>query len=427
MNNVKIAIIADDLTGASDCGGQLVHYGLNVFVKIEAEECTERQTSDAVIFNTDSRSMPAARAETAVKKISKQISQTSFDVVYKKIDSTMRGNIGAELNAMYEVFRPDFVVIAPGYPKNGRQVIGGIHYVNGTELHKTEAANDPKTPVTESNIQRLIEKQTGQKCGHLTYEDIRKGSGHLRKKLDDFRAGGMTYVTADSVYESDLERLAFMHVDLPYSMILAGSAGLMSCLPKAFNLKERPLNQSVPPDSLPVLFVVGSVSQTGRMQLCELFAADMAEKVEMMSESVLIGEAAKRKEFKRLKERAAEAWRHSKNIVLCSSDNLIETREIGRKRGLTSIQTSDAVSAALGELAGELIQELAVKRLFLTGGDTAYQVLHQFQIREIRLLDEVEPGIPLGTAGEDLYIVTKAGNFGSRSAITNAAIKLQGG
>lgn len=129
---------------------------------------------------------------------------------------------------MYEVFQPDFVLIAPGYPQNGRQVIGGIHYVNGVKLEETEAANDPKTPVAESNIQRLIEKQTRNKSGHLSYEDIRRGHGHVRNKLERFRAEGISYVTADSVHESDLQGLALILESLPYSIILAGSAGLMS-------------------------------------------------------------------------------------------------------------------------------------------------------------------------------------------------------
>ncbi|AAU25150.1 four-carbon acid sugar kinase family protein [Bacillus sp. FSL W8-0445] len=423
---MKIAIIADDLTGANDCGGQLVHYGMDVSVKLDAE-FTRRETEGVVIFNTDSRSLPAAEAKATVKNISEHISRQSFDIVYKKIDSTMRGNIGAELQAMYEVFQPDFVLIAPGYPQNGRQVIGGIHYVNGVKLEETEAANDPKTPVAESNIQRLIEKQTRNKSGHLSYEDIRRGHGHVRNKLERFRAEGISYVTADSVHESDLQGLALILESLPYSIILAGSAGLMSCLPKAFNLKERELGQTVPSSDQPIMFVVGSMSRTGREQLHELFAGRAAEKIEMRSERVLCGGAEKRNEFERLKERAADVQRRSKHIVLCTSDNAAETQKIGESRGLTPVQTSNAVSGALGEFAGELIQAFHVKRLFLTGGDTAYQVLHQLRIHEIRLLDEVEPGIPLGAAGEELYIVTKAGNFGSRSVMASAAIKLQGG
>ena len=426
MKTLKIAIIADDLTGANDCGGQLVHYGMDVSVKLDAE-FTRRETDGAVIFNTDSRSLSAAEAKAAVKNISEHISRQSFDIVYKKIDSTMRGNIGAELQAMVEAFQPDFVLVAPGYPQHGRQVIGGVHYVNGAKLEETEAANDPKTPVAESNIQRLIEKQTRKKSGHLSYEDIRCGYGHVRNKLERFQAEGISYVTADSVHESDLQDLAFILRSLPYSIILAGSAGLMSCLPKAFNLKERKPGQTVPSSGLPIMFIVGSMSRTGRKQLQELFTARLAEKVEMRSERMLFGEGEKRNEFERLKKRAADVRRRSKHIVLCTSDNAAETQKIGESRGLTPVQTSNAVSGALGEVAGELIQAFHMNRLFLTGSDTAYQVLRQLGVHEIRLLDEVEPGIPLGSAGEDLYIVTKAGNFGSRSVMASAAIKLQGG
>jgi D-threonate/D-erythronate kinase len=73
---------------------------------------------DAIIFNTDSRSVSEAEAYKRVKNISEKIKKESFDVVYKKIDSTLRGNIGQEINAMYDVFQPDFVIFAPAYPKN---------------------------------------------------------------------------------------------------------------------------------------------------------------------------------------------------------------------------------------------------------------------------------------------------------------------
>ncbi|MCY8516768.1 four-carbon acid sugar kinase family protein [Bacillus atrophaeus] len=426
MKKLKIAIIADDLTGASDCGGQLVHYGIPVSVKIDPN-FTENSVNGAIVLNTDSRSLPAAKAKMIVKTISEHVSRHDFDVIYKKIDSTMRGNIGAELNAMYDVFKPDFVMIAPGYPENGRQVINGIHYVNGTKLHETEAARDPKTPVAESDIHKLIEKQTGRKSGHLTYEDIQKGSGYVHKKLAGFRQNGISYVTADSVHRSDMEAIVRMLADMPFSVIWAGSAGLMNALPKAFNLEAKNARQSVPSIKEPIMFVAGSISRAGRKQLHTLLASGLAEKIEMRSDRVIAGGVMKRNEFTRLKAAAVEALRASKNIALFSSDNPDETRESGRRLGLTPLQTSDRVSHALGELAGELIQHLAVKRLFLTGGDTAYQVLHQLNVAEFRLLDEVEPGIPLGIANPDVFIVTKAGNFGSESAMVKAAIKLQGG
>src|SRR5690625_223080 len=150
---MKIAIIADDLTGACDTGVQLVNYGIDASVVIQNSNNIKSQ---ATIFNTDSRALGKKHAYEKVSKISREIDKENLDILYKKIDSTMRGNIGSELNAVYDQFQPDFVLITPAHPNNGRIVQEGIRYLNGVQLSETGAARQLKKPLHEADIKKML-------------------------------------------------------------------------------------------------------------------------------------------------------------------------------------------------------------------------------------------------------------------------------
>ena len=428
MKPIRLAVIADDITGASDCGGQLIHYGLNVSVILNNNSTIEG-SREAIIYNTDSRSVSQEEAYTKVKYICEKIKGEKYDIVYKKIDSTMRGNIGQEINAVYDVFKPDFVLIAPAYPENGRQVIDGVHFLNNKQLHETEVANDPKTPVTDSNITRLIQKQSNKDIGHISCGDLHEGFEKVATLLEEFKKNNICYITVDSIQGSDLESLAEFIYKARYSTIWVGSAGLMNYLPKVYGLNQKGMDLSIKPAEKPVLLVVGSVSAIGRVQLEHLLNVKDVIGLEMNSSEVLIDNEVKEKEINRLKEEAKKAFSENKNIALFSSNNVKEIQAIGAKIGKTPIELSNIIADTLGELAVELINSLDINHLFLTGGDTAYQVLDKLDVKELRLIDEVESGIPIGytKTNKEIYAITKAGNFGSKLAMVNALNKLKGG
>jgi D-threonate/D-erythronate kinase len=424
---MRISVISDDLTGASDCGGQLVRFGLKVSVVVQ--EHTEKNNDyDAVIYNTDSRSVTGIEAYEKVKKVCDTIKSGPVDLVYKKIDSTMRGNIGAEINAIYDSFSPDFVIIAPAFPVNGRKVINGIHYLNSVKLENTEVAKDPKTPVRDSEIKRLIEKQAKRKVEHITFEEIHQGYDTIMDKLVSCKNNQISYITVDSVQESDLEKLVELIHQTHFSVVWVGSAGLMNYLPQFYGIKQVQKTFPLPIHREPVLLVVGSVSKTGRSQLQHLLNYSDTVGLEMDSAKVLQDEDLKTMELMRILSDAKEAFLQGKNVVLYSSNNVNETRKIGEQLGYDAVKISNIISMILGEFAAEMIAVHDLKYLFLTGGDTAQQVFLQLNANEFILLDEVESGIPLGRVSTDkeLFIVTKAGNFGSKEVMLKAVNKLRG-
>lgn len=426
---MRISVISDDLTGASDCGGQLVRFGLKVSVVVQ-EHSEKTNDYDAVIYNTDSRSVTGFEAYERVKKVCDTIKSGPVDLVYKKIDSTMRGNIGEEINAIFDSFSPDFVIIAPAFPVNGRKVINGIHYLNTVKLENTEVAKDPKTPVRDSEIKRLIENQAKRKVEHITFQEIRQGYDTIMDKLVSCKTNQISYITVDSAQESDLEKLVELIHQTDFSVVWVGSAGLMNYLPEIYGMKQvqKTLPLPLPVHREPVLLVVGSVSEAGRSQLQHLLTYSDTVGLEMDSAKVLQDEDLKAMEFMRILSGAKEAFLQGKNVVLYSSNNVNETRKIGEQLGYDAVKISNIISMVLGEFAAKMITVHDLKYLFLTGGDTAQQVFLQLNAKEFILLDEVESGIPLGRVSTDkeLFIVTKAGNFGSKEVMLRAVYKLHG-
>ncbi|WP_394548646.1 four-carbon acid sugar kinase family protein [Priestia aryabhattai] len=424
---MKISVISDDLTGASDCGGQLVRYGLDVSVVL-TDDNSNLNKKEAFIFNTDSRAVSGKEAYERVKNVCERIQSETFDVIYKKIDSTMRGNIGQEINAVYDVFQPDFVFIAPAFPEAGRQVINGVHFLNQKRLDETEVANDPKTPVKDSLIARLVKNQAQKEVGHLSYKDLHAGYEFIFKKLKAYKNQNISYITVDSIHESDLKCLVETIKKTEFSVVWSGSSGLINYLPQAYGLQPSTKKVSFLRNDQPVLFVIGSVSKVGRNQLNQLLLYSDTISVEMNPSKIILDGGSRQKEIDQVIKRALTFLKTGKSIALFSSEEVKETQEIGKKQGYSAIEISDYISMAMGEVAVDLINQCNITNLFLTGGDTAQQVLSQLQVHRLHLIDEVEPGIPLGKLDykREIFAVTKAGSFGTDVAMLKAKSKLQG-
>src|SRR5215210_8361377 len=262
MADMLIAVIADDLTGAADAGVQLVHTGYRTAVFFRESEVLAGDL-DAVSFDTDSRTMPAGFAAKRVLEAAHVAREAH--VVYKKLDSTLRGNVAAELAAALGGARRDRVVVAPAFPAAGRTTVGGIQRVHGVPVDETEMANDPDTPVSEAHIPNLL-ADAFSSVGAWGVEDL---ADHelVRRALEDYEC-----VVADAEGDADLEALVRAVPD-PARVLWAGSAGLALALGSVYpgpcagdaSVHRAPVR--------PVLVVVGSLSGVAREQVRRLVEA----------------------------------------------------------------------------------------------------------------------------------------------------------
>ena len=161
LNTGTIAIIADDLTGANDTALQFHLRGCNTQILFDYSSFPEgKLNTQAWAISTETRNMEAEKAVEIVSKATKSlIENLNTEYFYKKIDSTLRGNVAQECLAVLNALEWDAAVIIPAFPTEGRMTVGGYHLLKGVPLERTEVARDPQSPIYESHIPTLLKKQ----------------------------------------------------------------------------------------------------------------------------------------------------------------------------------------------------------------------------------------------------------------------------
>jgi uncharacterized protein YgbK (DUF1537 family) len=384
-----IAVIADDLTGAADSGVQFVHAGYRTAVYFRATEMVADDL-DAVAFDTDSRTMPAGFAAKRVLDAARVA--RGARIVYKKLDSTLRGNVTAELAAALGGARRERVAVAPAFPAAGRTTVGGIQRVHGVPVDETEMAKDPNTPVSEAHIPSLL-ADTFSSVGALGVEDL-ADLELVRKTLEDCEC-----VVADAERDADLETLVRAVPD-PATVLWAGSAGLALALGSVYPgpcAGDASVQRAL---VHPVLVVVGSLSGVAREQVRRLVG-----EYGNVDIPVGVGEAYAVQE-------AVETAREALAGGACAVVRSPEERSAA----------GESVLGSLAEVAALLSEEGLFEGMVLTGGATAVGVARRLGASGIRLEGEVEAGIPIGALiGPRPYpVVTKAGGFGGPDTLVEA-------
>jgi len=375
------AIIADDLTGAADTGVQFARAGYRTAVAFRGSPMPPAEDLDAVALDTDSRAMPAGFAAKRVLEAGHAVRDARL--VYKKLDSTLRGPIAAELAAALEATGRERAVVAPAFPSAGRTTVDGVQLVRGVPVHETEARDDPRTPVREGHVPTLLATAL-LSIRSLGAEDLADPTT-VRRTLEEARC-----IVADAARDEDLEALVRAVPD-PHEVLWAGSAGLALALGNVYPGPHAGPMSSPSTPSRKVLVVVGSLSGVARGQLHALAEEYGCAAVPVATDRTGANEEA----FRAL--RAALAGR------ACAAVHSAEEKDPSRTG--TVVEAMAEVVARLSGLFDALV---------LTGGETAVGVARRLGAVGIRLEGEVEPGIPTGTLiGPSPYrVVTKAGAFG---------------
>ncbi|RKO65791.1 four-carbon acid sugar kinase family protein [Desulfofundulus salinus] len=414
----RVIVIADDFTGANDSGAQLVKHGyLTVTVMDKGDIQRYEGVADALVIDTETRNIPALDAYEKLKEVSRAVKEYKAAIVYKKIDSTLRGNIGMELNALREVFKPELTVFAPAFPKNDRTTEEGIHFLRGIPVDKTELARDPRAPITTSNIRDYLENELRVKVRHVTLKEIRRNlEAVLLRELKDCDT-----FSFDAASDDDLIKIARGVLNLNKRTIWVGSAGLAEALIDCLKDKLR---------IDPVLVIAGSVSRVTRMQIYKALEDSSTELVKVDVKKSLISPV---REIERVRSLCLEFMSSGKNVVIASApdeDSIKEALEAGRQKGLSPQNTSEAISEVLGDIALSIVSLKKPAGMVLTGGDTAFHVVKKLSAGGCRIDSEIEPGLPelllMGGPFHGLKLITKAGAFGSRDSILNAMRFLRG-
>lgn len=421
LNSVmeSIVVIADDLTGANDTGLQFARTGLRTEVILAGAKPTALPGS-AVVIDTGTRAYPPGEAYNKVQAAAKLAYAAGFQHFYKKLDSTLRGNIGGELAAILDLGRHDFAFVMPAYLKSGRSTVGGHHLVQGVPLAATEIARDPKCPVQETILPVLLAAQAGCQVGHIGIKELCEGEAAIVVSLQRHLTGGCRIISCDAWLEEHFSLAVQAVLRTGRKVLWSGSAGLAEYLPPLLGLSRIDRQQ-------PSLVVAGSVSSVTRGQLQRL-----VEHGYRLIEVEIEQFPWTREQFQPCLQAAVAAITEGHNVIIASGyrpEAVARTQQAGAALGLTAAQTSEAVADSLGWLGAAVLKRCEVDSVVLTGGDTAAAVCQALGVTGIRISEELAPAIPLGemttAQGKTLRVITKAGAFGSADVLVTVMERMQ--
>jgi uncharacterized protein YgbK (DUF1537 family) len=382
-------------------------------------------SEDVIVLNSDSRALISEKAYDVVFNLSTQLKNLDITKVFKKIDSTMRGNIGPEIDAVMDVFNYKTSFIVPAFPKSKRITMNGKHYVNSVLLEETEIANDPACPVKESYLPKLLKNQSKRKVELISIDDVRKGKDHLSEKMISLSSGeDSKIIIFDATTDEELKTIVEAAESSHENFLWVGSAGIAYHLTNS-SYREEQLSKTQEGERLPVLVVAGSVNSITHRQIQHLKEKKNVEEI-VISPEEFFYEDRKKLEINRI-VKAGQALLEKGDLVVTTNrerETINRVKDLQQKLGLSNFEVGNTIARSMGVIAGRLIESKNICGAILTGGDIAGATCKVLNGDGIRVIGEVEAGIPYGKLFGGLYdgipLVTKAGAFGTEQALSKA-------
>ncbi|MBK35212.1 MAG: 4-hydroxythreonine-4-phosphate dehydrogenase PdxA [Gemmatimonadetes bacterium] len=411
-SGVRVVVPADDFTGACDTGLAFAKAGLKTVVHLGGE--IDLKGVDVLVVDTETRNASRIIAEQRVVDAMARFRDVAPRVIYKKVDSALRGHLGSEIRAVMRVFDRNLCVMAPAFPEAGRVTVGGYHLVHGVPVGRTEVGHDAGAPVRGSYLPHLLESEAPCTIQSLPLEEVARGVNHVASMMDALRGVAPTVIVADAASESDLAILAEACALLDPAPILCGSAGLASHIPQAFAVarETEAVNPWVPG---PTLMVLGTNESTTREQVSVLKADGHTHEWEVHVDSA---------PFAWARPHAPRVVNEVTAQLEAGGDALISL--VGLHPGLHSEDASDGI-ALLAEVAKRVMAASRPATLVVSGGWTAISVARALGATAAEILTEVAIAVPvcrlIGGAYDGLTMVTKGGALGDRNALLKVVEK----
>lgn len=409
----KLIIVADDFTGANDTGVQFRKSGFKVNVIIDSDRLKEEaEECDVLVIDIESRTDPPQKAYDKCLRLGKQVLESGEVLVYKKLDSTFRGNIGAEFDGLMDGLNIKAIFLAPAFPLYGRTTENGNVYINGVLLDQTEIANDPGNPVKDSKIVRIIGMQSSRVCVEIPTGSFSKNGKNDFSVITKQAEAGAEIFIFDSRTESDLEDIAGMiekYKEIPF--LVSGSAGLAHHLHHCSLIRPKPL-----------CFVFsGSVTDISMKQIrhsenegnCKVI---LINAIDLLDEKIIFDELTSTVN--------ASVSEGIKRFIICTALSRKDVENVFRvvqERSFSRTLAAQKIADSLGNLAASIIKRFHPSGVLLTGGETAFRTVKSLDAAGISIDMEILPGIQCGKlrgCDVDTLIATKSGGFGGVDAIS---------
>lgn len=418
-----IGIIADDLTGANDTALQFFMRGCETRVSFgEDAAVDENFKTEVFALSTESRNVDCETAHFRIENaLENVIKNCSFEYIYKKIDSVLRGNIAVEVMTLSRGLGYDAALICPAFPSEGRTTVGGFHLLKGVPLQRTEVSRDPSCPVVESNIINILKsrmpKEFEDSLALISLDIVMKGAGPILAKLNELISAGKKIIVADAVSTTDVEQIALAYTKTNYKVLPCGSAGLAQALSKIWHPEtgeEKSTSVEIP--DLPKFIVSGSATDMTAAQIKRLQENDNIENtyfVAIKPENIFSDD------YEDVSERILNNL-IKQNTVIVHSSELVENNDELLAFLMEHEITRDVFISRICDYLSAVTRTVLSRResvLITVGGETSYKCCRAVGVNNLRIIDTVAPAIPLGISSNGQYIVTKSGNLGNQNTL----------
>lgn len=425
---MDIAIIADDFTGANADGALLTAKGFSSATCLSADKWEPRNFADftAVSLNAESRLLTRDKAWEAVYAAVMLFADGRPALVAKRVDSTLRGNIGAELEAAVKALDDTYrhgealAVLVPSYPSSGRICVGGYLIVHGIPLERSPIAQDAATPIKNTSVLKIIAEQSRIKCGFVPLEKVLYGVGAVNEAIMDLKRSGCRVVVCDAVSDEDIATVAqaLAGVDFP---LLAVDPGPFTAELAAVRVKAPRVQYENR-----IFLSVGSTSELTRTQLEALRLAHPCHIVTVDVRKVLEGGEAQARERDRVLQSLMRHPPDSTVLGVCTAaqaDDVFSMQEMSRRLRRCPSAISKTINDFLSGLTVEMLgrAEPRFGGLYTSGGEVTVATIRALGSSGFTVRDQVLPlavyGHIIGGAHPDLPMITKGGFVGGQHSL----------
>jgi uncharacterized protein YgbK (DUF1537 family) len=373
-------------------------------------------------ITSESRNITPQEAYDKVK-FTTQVMLDKFnpDYFFKKIDSTIRGNIAVETLGILEVLGWDAAIIVPAFPTEGRVTVGGYHLLKGVPIERTEMARDPFSPIVESHLPTLLINQIGEEykniIGTVELREVMKGAGPILKRINELILEGKKLIVVDAVSTVDIEQIVLAMNKSDYKILPAGTAATARALGELWfsDLKYKHIDKTIP--ELPKLVISGSAteiteSQINAFEKCDNFDENSLT-VTVDSNDIINGVSEE------LVTRIVNNL-GSNNIVVVHTSSMVKNFDGFSDTSLDAELTRDKFASMITDFLADLVKRVTAQKeviLILLGGETSYKCCKAIDALQLQLIDEVAPAIALSLDHKSQWIVTKSGNLGNSNTL----------
>ena len=412
----KYIVIADDLTGSNATCSLFKKIGLRAasILKLQGDI---NYNVDVISYSTASRGLDKEEAYKKVSEAIKILKNKDVLVYNKRIDSTLRGNIGTEINAMLDNLEDDRIaVVIPSYPDSGRIVVNKTMLVNGVLLENSDAGKDPKTPIKTSCVESLIQKSIKYSSTYFTLSDIEQPIEEIVKKIQEAIKKSRVLIF-DAVNNEDIIKIskAIIHSDINIVTVDPGPFTLYYSkeLQKKNHLEKK------------ILMVIGSVTATTKKQIEYILQEEDIFLVKMKVEDFFEKETCL-KEIERVISFIKKGIVSYDLFLVTTSpigdEKKADLQKLAENLNTTVEEISKIIANTLTETVVKILKETEkFEGVYSSGGDITIALLEKLKAIGVEIREEVIPlaayGRLIGGDFPNLKLVSKGGMVGDEKTI----------